>query len=376
MKAVLLNRILIFLGFVGLGVAGYLTMAHWMGAELACIVGSGCGKIANSPYSWLPFGSQGTRGFGIPVAFPGFLTYALLTALAITRSLKGDATGKLTKLGAAVSGLGFIASGVLMFIAFNVVQATCTWCITSAVVMTITFLLSMMLINEPRLEKHHSSLFLVPVAAVAFGLLGWQAVILNPKATQIKYTTDELTPKDPKIFGVTGAKVVIVEFADLTCPHCKESYNELKRLLTQENAQFEVVFRSFPLRGMPGHEMGLPAAVIGELVAEKGSFFQYVDLVFGTDVQDLNVDKLLAYAKTFGVDPEEAKKRILDEKDPAFRRFKADSDMGDKLGILQTPTYFIGERGKKVYMAKQNSYFKVMSQPDLLPLWDSKMMKK
>lgn len=364
------------LGFAGLAIAGYLTMAHWMGAELACIIGSGCGKIANSKYAWIPFGSQGTPTFGIPVAFFGFLSYAILTALAILRSIKGDPKGSLTQVGTVLTGIGFLASAALMYIAFGVVQATCIWCIASAIIMTAMFLLHLTMKGEDVLEAHPNTALLASLAVVCFGVLGWQAVALSPKIETIAMTPEDLTPKDPKIMGVRGAKLVIVEFADLTCPHCKDSYDEFKRLLSSEGAQFEIIFRSYPLRGMAGHEMGLPAAAIGEVVSETGKFFQYVDMCFGADPATLTVPKLLGFAKSLGLDPAVVSKRVADEKDPAFIRLKEDIAAGDKLGILQTPTFYIGERGKNVYPAKMNSRAQVMFLPEIHKLWDAKLIKK
>lgn len=375
MSTVLSNRLLIVLGFFGLAVSGYLTLAHWMGAEMACIVGSGCSKIAISPYSWIPFGSQGKPGFGVPIAFPGFLTYAVLTALAVMRSMRGDSTKGSIKLGAILSGVGFLISGILMIVAFGVIKATCIWCVMSAVTMALTFLIHVSLLTRDGMPSHASPLFLGPVAVLSFGFLGYQAVVLNPKVENTGPILEELIPKNPKTFGTPGGPVTIVEFADLTCPHCRESYAELKRVLKEGRGSYEVVWRSFPLRMVPGHEMGLPAAAIGEVVAETGKFFQYVDMVVATDVKELSVEKLLGFAESLGVDPEVAKKRIADEKDPAFIRLKEDIAMGDKLGILQTPTYYIGVKGKRTYPAKQNSFHKVMDLPELKPLWSTEKSK-
>jgi protein-disulfide isomerase len=289
--------------------------------------------------------------------------------------MRGDPSRMLSKIGAAVSGVGFLISAVLMYVAFSVIQATCTWCVLSAVTMALTFILHMVMLNGEPLEKHWNNIFITPVAALAFGVLGWQAVMLTPRINKTGPTTTELTPENPKLFGTIGAPLVVIEFADLTCPHCRESYAEFKRMIKDEGATFEIVWRSFPLRNMPGHEMGLPAAAIGELVAEKGKFFQYVDMVVAVDVKELSVPRLLSMAESLGVDPEVAKKRIADDKDPAFLRLKADIAAGDKLGILQTPTYYVGERGKVTYPAKQNNFAMVMDQPDIRSFWDKKVKR-
>src|SRR5438093_317545 len=68
------NWPLFVLALLGMAVSAYLTYSSWQGKLVAgCTVGSGCVVVLNSRWSTL---------FGMPTSFWGFLTYALLAAIA------------------------------------------------------------------------------------------------------------------------------------------------------------------------------------------------------------------------------------------------------------------------------------------------------
>src|SRR5213592_3461280 len=68
------NWPLFVLALLGMAVSAYLTYSSWQGKLVAgCTVGSGCDVVLSSRWSTL---------FGMPTSFRGFLTYALLAAIA------------------------------------------------------------------------------------------------------------------------------------------------------------------------------------------------------------------------------------------------------------------------------------------------------
>lgn len=374
MSSNLINRILLVLAFAGIFVSGYLTMAHWIGAKVACGTAvDGCGKVAASGYAFLPFGGGHEGKFGIPVAAFGLFAYVVLAVLAVARSMNGESSSRLASVGTLVSGLGTLISLGFMYLSFFVIQGTCTWCVASAIIMTLTFILHLLLKGAASPSPHFSAPVLGAVSLLTFGGLFFAASKMDPPVKQVDMTPEQLTPQNPNTYGDPNAKIVMVEFMDLTCDHCKAAYSELKRMMIEDGAKLQVVMRHFPLRQMEGHEMALPAAVIGEMVAEKGKFPSYVEMVFNTPHPDLTVDKLLQYAASLGVDRASAEKRMVDPKDPAFLRMQRDIAMADELGILSTPTFYIGERGKKVFAAKNMEVLDVLKRPDIQPLWDPKL---
>lgn len=361
MSDIIRNRIQLLLTSAGIFIAGYLSITTMLGVEAACGKTGGCGKVASSVYSKLA---------GVPVAYLGLLAYIGLFGLVVLKTLNGDRDGKLNKLSLLGSAAGAAFSLYLMYASFVLVKATCPWCISSAITMTLLFLSHLLPSKESAGESHFSPAWTgVPIVTSLLALTYMAMNIENPLKPVPGYTIEKLTPKNPNVFGKDDAKVTVIEFYDLTCPHCKASYDEFKRLL-QEGHKLRIVMRHFPLRSA-GHEMGLPGAVFSEMAAEKGKYFQFVDQVFAKQ-DELDVPTLLGILKGLGIDPDEAKKRAVDEKDPAFLRVQEDIAMGDKLGLLITPTFYVGIPGQQVYPAKQSSMKDVLAKPDIRAEWEVK----
>lgn len=106
---------------VGLGVAGYLTYAHYAGIDPACGIAGGCATVQAS--EWAEFA-------GIPVALLGLIGYA---GLLVVLLLRGEAA-RLAAVGLAYVGFGF--SIYLTYVEIEKIEAICQWCVASAVCMT------------------------------------------------------------------------------------------------------------------------------------------------------------------------------------------------------------------------------------------------
>jgi uncharacterized membrane protein len=123
-----LRRLIAFVAALGVGVATYITIADSGGGAPACLAGgSGCQTVADSSYSHLA---------GINVAALGIVGYLLLLASAF---LVSDAA-RLGGFVVALGGFGF--SVYLTYIEVFKIEAICQWCVASAVLMTILFLLN------------------------------------------------------------------------------------------------------------------------------------------------------------------------------------------------------------------------------------------
>jgi uncharacterized membrane protein len=123
-----LRRLIAFVAALGVGVAVYITIADSGGGAPTCLAGgSGCETVADSSYSHL---------LGVNVAVFGIVAYVLLLASAF---LVSDAA----RLGGFVVSLGsFGFSLYLTWIELFKIEAICEWCVASAVLMTILFLLN------------------------------------------------------------------------------------------------------------------------------------------------------------------------------------------------------------------------------------------
>ncbi len=104
---------------VGVGIAGYLTWAHYTGTAVICTTGGGCETVQKSSYATIA---------GIPVAVLGLIGYSIIVAL-----IAWDAPT--ARLGAAtLAFVGLLFSGYLLIVQVFVIDALCTWCVINDVV--------------------------------------------------------------------------------------------------------------------------------------------------------------------------------------------------------------------------------------------------
>lgn len=372
-RYLLWNRIAIFLAFAGIFVAGFLSLSSLMNVTIPCGVGHGCDEVARSPYS---------KWFGLPVAYFGLLAYLALAALSIVRATADVGLRRAAvKAGLLISGIGSLISFYLIYTSLFTINATCTWCISSALIMILTFLTHAVLsqtddvsAGSVRTERGYIAVF----ALLALVGLGFRFASLNDVAnnalngggkidpTKDIKTIEELVPKDGHWLGKVDAPVTIIEFGDLTCPHCKNSFYELRETMNQSHGNLRVVFRHYPLYKVEGHEMALAAAVVSEIAAEQGQarFWQFVEQMFSvSDATTLKPDDIMTMAKNSGLDPEVIRTRLANPDDPAYARVKRDADLGMAFGLRGTPTFFIGLKGQKPSVETVTSIRKAISNP-------------
>ncbi len=122
----------IILAIVGAFDAGYLAWEHYQNTIPPCTVGifSDCGQVLTSKYAIF---------FGIPLALIGLVHYLLeATALAIIYVTKKS---KFKILAVLLSAVGFVSSLYFMFLMFVVLKAICIYCLGSALISIIIFLI-------------------------------------------------------------------------------------------------------------------------------------------------------------------------------------------------------------------------------------------
>ncbi len=120
----------------GLAVAGYLSFVEITRSEAVCGPVGDCNAVQSSPYS---------RLFGVlPVGVFGLIGYGLILAAWLVMRFGGAAVKRpasLLLLGLLVFGLLFMI--YLTFLEPFVIGATCAWCLSSALIMTLLLWLSM-----------------------------------------------------------------------------------------------------------------------------------------------------------------------------------------------------------------------------------------
>ena len=102
----------------GVGVAAYLTWAHYSGAAVACVRGGGCETVQHSSYAEIA---------GVPVALLGLVSYSAIVLL-----LAWDSEN--ARLGAAtLAFIGLLFGGYLLVLQLFVIDALCIWCLANDV---------------------------------------------------------------------------------------------------------------------------------------------------------------------------------------------------------------------------------------------------
>ena len=125
-----------------------------------------------------------------------------------------------------------------------------------------------------------------------------QGNVFDVNFNPFKPDLDRLKTQFQPSFGTPGAPVILVEFSDMECPHCKvEAEMIRKNLLQAYPTQVRFYFKDFPLESL--HPWAKPAAIAGRCVFRQNApeFWEYHDWVF---------------AHQEGITPDTLKSQVMD----------------------------------------------------------------
>lgn len=352
MASVALNRILIVLGFVGTFISGFLSISSFLRLSLPCGPQKGCDVVTTHPSAYLIGNSVDG---GIPVAYLGLAGYLFITALAIYRGIRGlEGSRPLNLIGFLVAIVGALYSGYLTYTALYVIHATCMWCIASAITMVLVTLVSAgMLQADPSKAKPGRTIDAALAGVLTVGVIVALWVGINnqrAKGERIDGGIDirvnegkvDLVGADAHILGNRDAPVTIIEFADMLCPTCQETFPVLEDLVKNSNGKVRLVFHHFPLFMKEDHKMALPAATIAEIAAEENKFWQFIGAIYSRPTAEMKtVEAITDVAQSIGLNAEKIKARMNDPEDAAIKRVTADLNLANKIKITATPTLFV-----------------------------------
>jgi protein-disulfide isomerase len=150
-----------------------------------------------------------------------------------------------------------------------------------------------------------------------------------------------IEPPDPvsdadHIRGARDASVMIIEYGDFECPHCKQAAPAAALLLKRFAGQICLVYRHFPLEEVHAH--ALIAAESAEAAAGQGKFWEMHDLLFENQL-DLKLPHLRELAQELGL---ELRRFSADLRDHVHvPRVRSDEARGRACGVRSTPTFFV-----------------------------------
>jgi protein-disulfide isomerase len=191
----------------------------------------------------------------------------------------------------------------------------------------------------------------------------------------LPFGTDPFAPERVKLagaaFGPTkgpaDSKMLIVEFADLECPACKEAAPVMEKLRS-DFPQARFVFQSFPL---PQHAWAVRASSYLDCIAgqNQDQAFAFLDAVFShqkeiedavrktdasgkTTVDDAAVaERLREFTSKAGADA--AKVEACAATPATAERIKRSQELGKAVGVTATPTLFLNGRKVSNFTAAQ-----------------------
>jgi protein-disulfide isomerase len=149
---------------------------------------------------------------------------------------------------------------------------------------------------------------------------------------------------DGPAHGAASKDLMLVEFADLQCPHCKDAQATMTKL-AQDFPKARIVYESFPLTEV--HPYAFQAAAYGDCVAKQknDAFFTYAQAVYDTQgalLPDTADATLKAAVTKAGLDP--AAVATCAAGDTAKADVNAALRLGEEVGVDQTPMLAVNGR--------------------------------
>ncbi len=145
--------------------------------------------------------------------------------------------------------------------------------------------------------------------------------------------------------GAAAKSLMLVEFADFECPHCKEVQPTIAKVLL-DFPQARFVYENFPLVSI--HSEAYKAAAYSVCVARQNgdeAFFRFVEAIYANQAQltpETSTQALNDAATKAGADA--AKVAACSTGAEAKTAVDASIKLGQDLGVNQTPTLFVNGR--------------------------------
>lgn len=181
---------------------------------------------------------------------------------------------------------------------------------------------------------------------------GKHAVMAVPKDLSTDPDADVLSKlklKDAVFTGPADAKLTLVEFSDLQCPHCKRSQSILDEELPKSGFKVKRVFKHYPL---DIHPWAFPAALAAVCVdkLKPAASAKFRDRFFDSQ-ETVTIETVRAkafdFAKADGV-AADALKKCMDSPE-AKNAVDAMRAEGDAAGVTGTPALFVNGRRVRGY---------------------------
>jgi protein-disulfide isomerase/uncharacterized membrane protein len=327
--------------------------------------------------------------FGIPLAWLAGLAHAaLMIAALIALREPGESRTRLFSRTVVAGGIGSaVFSAYMAFLSFSVLETACLMCMGLYLVAIVQFGVGLALprafsdlrAGEPRLFPRNALPALSAViflATAVFGRLVWSGDAAPTIA--LAGSLSELRELDPDFYdwyvsqpvskspvvranaALDNTPVVIVEFSDFECAHCRRNHQLISDLEVRHPEVVRVVHRDFPLDPACNeaveksiHAHACRAAEAAQCAALQHRYAEMAGILFENQ-QRLFESNLERLASRVGVDL--ARFRACMENRETVQKILADTRAGRELSITSTPTLFFNGRLVKGTLADATKY--------------------
>ncbi len=195
---------IICLSFAGLVISSYLTFAHYSSSSVNfCATGSGCDTVTLSSYSSI---------LGLPVSFMGvfgYLFFIILLTVQISKKVKWT-------LLFLISIAAFAFSLYLTYLEFFVINAVCSFCVISALIITSILILVLMDKNKYFPDCSVKSLVFIGLVIVGVVISGSNFLYSKNQDFSEEQGSGSYQLELAKHLRQVGA----VMYGSFKCPHC------------------------------------------------------------------------------------------------------------------------------------------------------------
>jgi protein-disulfide isomerase len=149
----------------------------------------------------------------------------------------------------------------------------------------------------------------------------------------------KITPSVLQRYGSPSAKMMVIEFADFECPYCASYASTTLPRVRAELVDKNVIsyaFMHYPLDQI--HKRARPAAIAAVCASRQDKFWEMHHFLFenrGTATSAAILEKDVA-----GILDTNRYEQCLKDAEPVVDAQLAD---GKRLGVIGTPTFFVGE---------------------------------
>lgn len=200
------GKAITILTLIGIFLSGYLTMKIFTGSEINfCITGSDCDFVNGSRYSKI---------FGIPVSAIGLIGYGTILIVCFLDFTKKQKWKILFFLSTA----GFAFSLYLTYLEIFILNAICSFCIVSAVTITLIFIL-LLFKREKMSSKLSLTKSLITGIAVICAVFITLYLIQSPSSTDNYLKNKPASDKQINLAKHLGS-IDAVMYGSYTCGHC------------------------------------------------------------------------------------------------------------------------------------------------------------